>query len=235
MWRRVRDYLLRNLGLKIASLLLALLLYAHVVTDQQRESEISVPVALTGLSDTLAIVGQPPPRVGVKVRGKWKDLIRLGLTSRILRIDLAEAAAGRFQRSISVEDVRERAIPAELAKSIDVTEVIEPRTVDLLIEARSTKTLPVAARVIGVPASGYAIEGLVRVEPDTARVEGALSVLAAMDTLYTLPVDITGEREKMQRQVSIDLGPSILASEPRRCLVTLRFARAVPDSATQHR
>jgi len=235
MWQRVRDYLLRNLGLKIASLLLALLLYAHVVTDQQRESEISVPVALTGLSDTLAIVGQPPSRVGVKVRGKWKDLIRLGLTSRVLRIDLAEAAAGRFQRSISVEDVRERAIPAELAKSIDVTEVIEPRTVDLVIEPRCTKTLPVAARVIGAPIAGYAIEGLVRVEPDTARVEGPLSVLAAMDTLYTLPVDITGEREKIQRQVSIDLGPSILASEPRHFLVTLRFARAVPDSSTQHR
>ena len=235
MWRRVRDYLIRNLGLKIASLLLALILYAHVVTDQQRESEISVPVSMTGLSDTLAIVGHPPPRVGVKVRGKWKDLIRLGLTSRILRIDLADVGSGRFQRTISVEDVRERAIPAELAKSIDVTEVVEPRTVDLVIEPRSVKVLPVAARVLGVPTAGYEIEGPVRVEPDSVRVEGPSSVLAAMDTLYTLPVDITGEREKIQRQVPIDLGPNILASEPRRCLVTLRFARAAPESSTNHR
>ena len=106
MWARIRDYLLRNLGLKLASLLLALLFYAHVVTDQQRESRIMVGVSLTGLADTLAIVGTPPSKVAVKVRGKWKDLIRLGLTNTSITIDLAGASPGRFQRSISVEDVQ---------------------------------------------------------------------------------------------------------------------------------
>jgi len=234
MWARVRDYLLRNLGLKIASLLLALLFYAHVVTDQQRESRISVGVSLTGLADTLAVVGSPPEKVGVKVRGKWRDLIRLELTNTALSIDLAGASPGRFQRAISVEDVRERAIPAELSKSLDVTEVVDPRTIDITIEPKRVRSVPVAARVVGTSPPGYAIEGPAEVEPDSARVAGAASTVAGLDTVHTLPVDITGEREKIQRQVPLDLGPNSLTVEPRRFLVTIRIARAAAESSGQH-
>jgi YbbR domain-containing protein len=234
MWARIRDYLLRNLGLKLASLLLALLFYAHVVTDQQRESRITVGVSLTGLADTLSIVGNPPPKVAVKVRGKWKDLIRLGLTNTSISIDLAGASPGRFQRSISVEDVRERAIPAELSRSLDVTEVMEPRTVNITIEPKRAKAVLVAPRVVGSPTAGYEITGSVEVEPDSARVTGAASTVAGLDTLYTLPVDITGEREKIQRQVPLDLGATGLAVEPRRFLVTIRLARAAAESSGQH-
>ena len=42
MWGRVRAILFENLGLKLASLLLAFLLYAHVVTDQERESVVQI-------------------------------------------------------------------------------------------------------------------------------------------------------------------------------------------------
>jgi len=234
MWVRIRDYIFRNFGLKVASLLLALLFYAHVVTDQQRESQIAVPVLLTGLSDTLAVVGNPPARVGFKVRGKWKDLIRLGLTTRFLSIDLASASPGRFQRAISVEDVRERAIPAELTRSLDVTEVVEPRMVDLTIEPKRAKTVPIAARVVGKPAPEVEMDGPPKVEPDTVHVAGPESVVQALDTLYTLPVDITGEREKIQRQVPLDLGPNALVADPRRCLVTIRFTRADAESSRQH-
>jgi len=234
MWTRIRDYLLRNLGLKIASLLLALLFYAHVVTDQQRESQVTVGVSLTGLADTLAIVGSPPSKVAVMVRGKWKDLIRLGLTNTSLSIDLAGASPGRFQRPISVEDVRERAIPAELSRSLDVTEVLEPRTIDITIDPKRSRAVWIIPRVVGSPAADFEISDAPDVDPDSARVTGPASAVAGLDTLYTLPVDITGEREKIQRQVPLDLGPNGLAAEPRRVLVTVRIARAAAEAPGEH-
>jgi len=205
-----------------------------VVTDQQRQSKITVGVSLTGLGDTLAVVGRPPTKVNVNVRGKWKDLIRLELTNTDLSIDLAGASSGRFQRTISVEDVRERAIPAELSKSLDVTEVLDPRTIDITIEPKRTRTVPVAPRVVGAAPTGYAVEGPVLVEPDTAQVVGPASAVADLDTIFTLPVDITGEREKIQRQVPLDLGQGGLSAEPRRYLVTIRIARAAAESSGQH-
>lgn len=226
MWPRVRDILLQNMGLKIASLILALLLYAHVVTDQQREETIAIPVALVGLPDTLAVLGRPPETVGVTVRGKWRDLIRLGLTRPRLSIDLATATPGPFLKAITPEDVRERAIPAELTKVVMVTEIGEPRTVDLAIEPKAAKRVPLRARLVGEPPPGYVAEKEADVEPDSARIEGAVSLVARTDTLFTLPVDIAGEREKIQRQVPLDLGLEPLTADPRRCLVTVRIARA---------
>ena len=230
MWARVRDFLLHNLGLKLASLLLALLLYAHVVTDQQRESRLTIPLALTGLPDTLALSGNVPSRVIVDVRGKWKDLIRLGLIGRQLTVDLAGVSPGRFQKTISADDVRERAIPAELAKAVDVTDVIEPRTVDVVVEPKWRRSVALLPRLTGSPALGYAVVGTPEIDPDTAVVAGPQSLVENLDTLRTLPVDIAGERERIQRQVQLDTGASPIVVQPRRVLVTLRIARTAPDS-----
>jgi YbbR domain-containing protein len=234
VWTRIREILLHNLGLKLASLVLALILYAHVVTEEQRESRVVMPVVLTGLPDTLAIVGHPPARVTVNVRGKWKDLIRLGLTGRQLTVDLAGATTGRYQRSISVEDVRKLAIPAELTSLVEVTEVVDPRTIDVGIEPKRQKTVAVRARIVGQPPAGYATRGPAQVDPDTAWVSGPASVLLGLDTLFTLPVDIAGERERIHRQVPLDAGSNLLAVQPRRCIVTLRIARVEPDSTARN-
>jgi YbbR domain-containing protein len=168
--------------------------------------------------------------VTVDVRGKWKDLIRLGLIGRQLTVDLAGVSPGRFQKTISADDVRERAIPAELAKAVDVTDVIEPRTVDVLVEAKRRRSVPLLARLVGAPADGYELVGDPEVEPDSAVVAGPQSVVENLDTLRTLPVDIAGERERIQRQVQLDTGASPIVVQPRRVLVTLRIARTAPDS-----
>jgi YbbR-like protein len=233
VWTRIREILLHNLGLKLASLVLALLLYAHVVTEEQRESRVVIPVVLAGLPDTLAILGRPPTSVTVNVRGKWKDLIRLGLTGRQLSVDLTGVASGRYQRSLSVDDVRKLAIPAPMSKLVEVTEVIEPRTIDIGIEPKRAKTVVVKARIVGQPPAGYAARGPAVVDPDTAWVSGPASILSGLDTLFTLPVDIAGERERIHRQVPLDAGSNLLSVQPRRCIVTLRIARVEPDSAAR--
>lgn len=222
---RIREILFGNLGLKLASLVLALLLYAHVVTEQQRESILQIPLTLTGLPDSLAVSGHPPERVGVKIRGKWKDLIRLGLTSPYLPVDLAHAVPGTFRTTITADDIAGKALPPELSKLVTVTEVEEPRAVDLVIEPKREKQVRVAPRLTGAPAAGYQVTGWAIAVPESVQVRGPKSVVDPLDSLSTLPIDITGERERIQRQVEVDPGPLRLSVEPRRCLVTVRFAK----------
>jgi len=231
MGSRLREILFGNLGLKLASLVLALLLYAHVVTEQPRESIIQVPLTLTGLPDSLAVSGRPPERVGVKIRGKWKDLIRLGLTSPYLPVDLAHATPGPFQSTITAEDVAGKALPPELSKLVVVTEVEEPRAVDLTIEPKREKRVLLVPRLKGAPAAGYRLAARAAVTPESVAVRGPMSVVDPLDSLSTLPIDITGEREKIQRQVEVDPGPLRVSVEPRRCTVTVRFARTAPGAA----
>jgi YbbR domain-containing protein len=232
MWDRVRAILFENLGLKLASLLLALLVYAHVVTEQERESVLQIPIAAVGLADTLTSVGQLPPRVAVKIRGKWKDLIRLGLTRPFLSIDLAAAKPGMFRTSITADDISRRAIPPELSRLVSVTEVLDPRSVDLAIEPKATRSLPVRARIVGTPAPGYVLDEDPDVQPESVTVMGPARLIHGIDTLYTVAVDITGEREKIQRQVALALPANVANLETRRCVVTIRLARAGADSAS---
>jgi len=235
VWGRVRDLLFENLGLKVASVLLALLLYAHVVTDQEREQVVQIPIAAVGLADSLTSVGELPPRVAVKVRGKWKDLIRLNLTRPFLSIDLASAKPGEFQTSITSEDISRRAIPPELSRMISVTEVLDPRSVDLTIEPKATRSLPVRARIVGTPAVGYVLDSVPAVDPESVRVMGPARLMQEIDTLYTVAVDITGERERIQRQVSLALPANVANLETRRCVVTIRLARTDSDSLADRR
>jgi len=225
MWSRIRSLLFENIGLKIASLLLALLLYGHVVTDQEREEIVPVPVRLAGLSDTLATSGEFPHRINVRVRGKWRDLIRLSLAQRPLAVDLADVSPGQFRTTLTADDVQRRAIPAELAKGVVVSEVLDPRTIDIRVESRSVKRVRVVPRVVGAPAAGYHVDGEPRAMPDSATVTGPASEVAGIDSLLTLAVDITGERAKILRQVDLVLEPGGVSIEPRRCLVTVLLAR----------
>jgi YbbR domain-containing protein len=225
---RVREILFGNLGLKVASLVLALLLYAHVVTEQPRESVVQVPLTLTGLPDSLTVGGRPPERVGVKIRGRWKDLIRLGLTSPYLPLDLAHAPAGIYRATITADEIAEKALPPELSKLVAVTEVLEPRTVELSIEPKSVKRVRIVPSLSGEPAAGYRLAAAATVFPESVEVRGPRSAVDALDSMRTLPIDIAGEREKIQRQVELDPGAPGLALEPRRCLVIVRFARAGP-------
>ena len=227
----LRSLFFFNIGLKIASFFLALLLYAHVVTEQQRESTIQVAVGLSGLSDSLAIHGTAPAHVDVTVRGKWKDLIRLGLSSPLLSLDLSGIGPGPYVEPITPEKVAERAFPPELAKLVEVTAIGDPGEVAFGIEPKEEKWVAVRVRLAGTLAPGWRFASEPDVEPESVLVSGPRSVVEAADTLNTLPVDITEEREKIQREVSVDTGTAPLIPEPRRIVVTLRLARAPADSA----
>jgi len=113
-----------------------------------------------------------------------------------------------------------------------VTEVLDPRSVDLVIDTRATRVLPVKARVVGTPAAGYVLDRDPDVEPDTVRVMGPAKLVGGIDTLYTVAVDITGEREKIQRQVALALPANVANLETRRYVVTIMLDRAGADSSS---
>ena len=225
----LRSLFFDNIGLKLASFFLALLLYAHVVTEQQREQTLRVPVAFAGLADTLAVRTPPPDHINVTVRGKWKDLIRLGLSNPLLSVDLTGIGAGAYIDPITPDKVVARAFPPELAKMVEVTSVGEPSEVALTIEAKAEKFVAIRVKMAGAAPVGWRLDGPPDADPDSVLVTGPRSAVEAADTLNTLPVDITEERAKIQREVAVDTGSAPLNLEPRRVVVTLHLARA--DSA----
>jgi hypothetical protein len=61
---------------------------------------------------------------------------------------------------------------------------------------------------------------------------GPARLVQGIDTVYTVAVDITGERERIQRHVALALPANVANLETRRCVVTIRLDRAGPDSTS---
>ena len=117
----LRGLLFDNLGLKLAALLLALLVYLNVYLDRPAEMTLSFPVQITGLGDSLALSGPVPSTVQAQVRGTGKQLLRLRVTEPPVKISLDGVGPSRFERAVSVEDLPLAMLSRVLAWKVVVT------------------------------------------------------------------------------------------------------------------
>lgn len=183
----VRQALLSNLGIKITSVILALAVYAHVFARDEREAVVLLPLAVEGLPPGLICRGDVPRDVRVRVRARGLELIKMRAMPPRVVIRLEQAREGLLQRPVTGSDV---VLPAESAAII--LGLSEPVDLALAIERRISRTLPIAVAVRGQPADGHAQIGPLEARPDTLTVSGPESLVGAIDSLRTEPVDLSG-------------------------------------------
>ncbi len=219
----LRGLLFDNLGLKLAALLLALLVYLNVYLDRPAESMVSFPVQVTELGDSLSLSGPVPSTVQAQVRGTGKQLLRLRVTEPPLKVSLAGVEVGRFERSVSVED-----LPLGGYDGVVVDRVIGPATIDLKIERKVRRWLPVAPRVEGGVGGGVAWSGVALADPTSVLVTGPRSEVAGLDSVVLQPVRLAGRRDTLRAQVAPEALPDWCSMDPPLVKVTVPLVRRVP-------
>ncbi len=197
-----RPALLRNLGLKILALGIALLVW-FVLSAQRREriSERSYRIALSVVNiPARTIIASPvPPTVDVRVRGPFTALRQVDPDKIEAVIDLQGATRGERLYRLAPEDIN-------VAPEIEVI-AISPAEVRIVLDAVSEKVLPIAPNVTGTPAAGYAV-GDVSVEPRSARIAGPSAVLAKMMSVSTDPISIS------ERSTTFSVPATVVADAP---------------------
>ena len=189
-----------NLGIKLAAIALALLVYFHVRTEREDELTFRVPVVLKGLPDSLTWTGEIPRDVNVTLSGRLKNLIRLRLAPVHIDVDVSQAGPGRFQRTLSSGDV-----PLPAGSNLLVTHFAGPEQLDILIERKMSKQVRVMPLVLGRPPQGYVLTGAPTASPESTSVTGPASVVSLTDSLYTEPIDVTARREPFSQRVRLDV------------------------------
>src|SRR5580704_11151811 len=86
--------LTRNLGWKLLSLLIAIVLWISVAREPEVATSVSVPVEFKNPRDDLDISGDLPDRVRLEVRGPSGRLTRDSLSTVAAMIDLSDAQPG---------------------------------------------------------------------------------------------------------------------------------------------
>jgi YbbR domain-containing protein len=204
----LREALVRHWPLKLAALALSVILWVVVALEEPAThlQDIQLDLALA----PTAALAQPLPPVQALIAGPRGEFLKLTAAPLIIRAFLPESAEGGHHRlAISPSDV-------ELPRNVKVTvQEVLPREIDVVLDHRAQRIVPVAVRAVVEPEPGYTLDGPVTVAPAVVRVSGARSLLGTLDSIATETLVLKGVAGGFERTVPLDTtGHAVLRIAP---------------------
>ena len=162
--------------------LIACCLWLYVMSEQNPivEKEFAVPLVSRNLTEG-RIVFNVPQKVSVRVRGTRTALANMPESDIFAFVNLSKLSVGTHTVLIN----------ARFARG-DVVQVTPP-AVNLFIDVKKDKIMPVIAEIIGSPNKDFAVEEH-SLTPSEVKIQGAATRLEALDKIF-VPVDVGGRSE----------------------------------------
>jgi YbbR domain-containing protein len=209
MKRFLRNLFLKNWGLKLFSLLLALVLWLTLIPEEKTFSEKTLAISLEphNIPAAMELVKKPPATIDVVIRAPNRIIDQITSTNVVAKLDLEKATVIQkeyplYETMISVPS------GAEVIK-------VSPNKVNLKLEKTREVMLDIVPNIIGKLAAGLKIEKI-EVSPPSVKVIGAESKIRDRDKVRTSPIDISDLTETTEFQADLILpNPDLrLASSP---------------------
>lgn len=195
MSQKLRHARIENKGLKLLSLLLAILLF---VVSRQPVSDVrlvGVPIEYRGLSEGVEISGDVEQTVSVRLSGP-RDVVRSLLSNQLLVVaDLSNKEPGERVAQLKADQ-------SSLPENIKVLQ-IEPASIRINLEPTARKRVKVEAQFMGQLEDGYELYRA-RLAPDEVEIEGPQSQVNKLGRVMTEAVNLTGRRASFQTSVEVE-------------------------------
>jgi hypothetical protein len=212
----IRAALTENLGYKLLSITLSLVIWAWLQSEQviERRARATVDWQMpTGLTP----VDEAPRVVFVTVSGPQGRVRALERRKLRYSIDLSEAEAGPVQ-----VDLKDRPL-AELPDGLEVVQLAPP-VIELTLEKRLRRRVRVKPSIVGDPAEGWTVVEVL-VEPPTVEIEGPQSLMRTATEVATDVIDLSGARAERSVDAALALNPRTLKpTEHEKVRVTVKLA-----------
>jgi YbbR domain-containing protein len=208
--------LTRNWPLKLAALALAVILWVFVAAEETTSQLVVVRVDVELPTDVA--LARPAPVVRALVTGPGRELIKLHANPPVIRAAMPPGAGPpRWRIAVSPSDV-------QISRSARVSiQDIDPRTLEFEVDRVIRRDVPVAVRGVLEAESGFAIARPLVISPALVRVTGPRSVVMAVDSFVTEPVEIRGVTGSFERTVALDTASRpLLRVTPREVTVSGR-------------
>lgn len=174
-------FITENLGWKLFSLLVALLLWFAVASEPELSTFASVPVEFKNLPDELEISSDVVTAVHLELRGPSGELRNFVENKTAVVVDMSGVGPGQRTFFIGSGDVK-------LPRGIRLIRTI-PSELHFDFEPRRTRPVPVTVR-LGAPPAGYEVVTLESIPPSLT-VVGPESHVNRIRSVVTDPVDIS--------------------------------------------
>jgi hypothetical protein len=200
LWATARAALFENLGLKLISIVCALSIYAfiHGAERVQRTFSVGVVSVMPPEAANRQLRTPLPTEVGVTLRGPRTTLDRMTAADLgSLKLDLRSGHETKIELDPSALSIPagvkvEQVFPATLSVRWD--DVVNSR-----VKVQVTRT--------GELDTGFRVQNML-VEPDAVLVRGPRSVVDVMQSVRTLPFDVTGLGEGTHKRIlPLDVPP----------------------------
>ena len=190
---------MKNLGLKIVSLLLACILWWYVSLprrEEVRERIVSASLSLVGVPSHLVITTPDiPSSISVRVRGRKSDLRALASQSLEASADLSRInIAGEVEITIRPQHIN---VPEE----IEVVS-IQPQKVRFRVEQLRQRAVPIRPYLEGGVPAGF-IVGQATADPPLALVSGPASQIMKLAEVTTERIIMTGRTETFVQNAGV--------------------------------
>lgn len=214
----LRKYVFQNFGLKIVSLVVAVLLWMAVAHDPPAEMAITAPIEFHHVPDQLEISSEVLPQTQIRVRGPARQLRELAQTEVRAVIDLANARPGEVTYELTPRSV-------QVPRGIEVSQIV-PAQFRITFDSRASKVVPVRPRVLGTFATGVRM-GRVTADPPTVTIVGPSKRVDGIDSALTDPVDATGVVDEATFTTHVYVSdPLVRIAKPDPIHVTVTTAKA---------
>ena len=192
----------------LASIVLAFILWLVVSLQENYQVDITLPVQITGIPDEIDISPSAFSELtlhvgagGLNVMGEWlrpqKDTIAIGYEQRFAR--------GYLLPQNHLGDIRNMINPIQLLR------IVEPDTFFFQVEKKTTKMVPLRSHVELNLKSGFLMESLPTLEPDSVRLAGPSHVLDTLTEWYTEAMRTPRLSERTSLRIPV-LDTSLLVS-----------------------
>lgn len=192
--QQLRGLFIENWAIKLASLLLAVILWFYVTSKGKTEVSLTVPLELRNIPVGMAVVGDVPGTLEVRVQGQERLLRDMSISRKIVAAaDLSLAHEGANVLRISPDDIRK---PSGIA----VTH-LAPYDLKVSLERLVRKSIRLRPVISGVAPGRVA---RTTVTPARITVEGPSSAMEQLTHLTTLPIDVSNIKDRVTVEPRID-------------------------------
>ncbi len=221
----IRKLFLKNWGLKLFSLLLALILWVALIPPEKMFSEKNLTISLErhNIPPDMELVKKPPEKIDVTIRAPNRYIDQITAANVIAELNLENASL--FQEVYSLNESM-ISLPAGVrATVINIT----PNTVNLKLEKSVVILLDVEPDIIGEPIEGLKIEKI-EVDPSQISIRGAESAMREDYKVRTSPIDISTMMQTTELETDLILpSPDLMfATSTTKVKVTIFIAEEMP-------
>lgn len=207
---KIKNLLFRNIGLKILSLMIAIVLWivSMNINNPEMTQTYSVPLSLLNLNHVsesgMVVLNEEElskQDIYIKVKSTRNDLASFDSSRISVSIDFSP---------LDITNVNNigKSIPVSVYVSIPSMnyEIVDysPRTVDVTFDELSTKDIPINIVTSGKPENGYEVLGSNIVSPEYVTLKGAKSYVDDVQSAEVY-VDLSGVSESINEQYPISI------------------------------